>query len=294
MNRVRRVQIVEVALRDGLQSVREFVPTEEKLALVRRLINPGVRRIEATAFVSPRWVPQMSDAEQLMARVPRGGGTEYMALVVNERGYQRALAARVDWLCYVVAATEAISRSNANMSLREALELARRVIAQAKKDGLRVRGSIGVAWVCPYEGEVPAARTLDIAAELILAGADEISFNDTTGKATPERTYALFAEARGRWPHLSFAAHLHDTTGMALDNIKAAMKAGVAVFDAAVGGLGGCPFTPGAPGNVATERVVAMLEELGVETDIDLRTLREIARDYASWMLHPSSSRSKG
>ncbi len=290
MNRVRRVQIVEVALRDGLQSVARLVPTTEKLALIRRLIDAGIRRIEATAFVSPRWVPQMSDAEELMARVPRDGATQYMALTVNERGYQRALAAQVDWLCYVVAATEAINRRNANMGLREALELACRVIERAKRDGVRVRGSIGVAWVCPYEGEVPAARTLDIAAEMISAGADEISFNDTTGRATPDRTRALFAEARARWPHISFAAHLHDTTGMALDNIKAAMEAGVAVFDAAVGGLGGCPFTPGAPGNVATERVVCMMAELGIETGIDPERLREIGRE-ASLLAGDTASR---
>jgi hydroxymethylglutaryl-CoA lyase len=278
MNLPGKVEIVDVAPRDGLQGLKEIWPTDDKVALIEGLRAAGVPRIESTSFVSPKWIPQMADAGEVIARVkPNKGDTQLMALAANEKGYERARDAGVDWLCYVVAATETMCQKNTNMSLADAVSRAVEVIAKAKDAGLKVRGSIGVAFICPYEGEVAVDTTLEIMGRLYDAGADDVVINDTVGRANARHVYELCAETLNRWPDKKLAGHFHDTSNMALVNIFAAMQAGVSSFDAAVGGLGGCPFAPGAKGNVATESVVRLMQSLAIETGIDLATLQDLA-----------------
>ena len=278
MNLPSKVEIVDVAPRDGLQGLKEIWPTDEKVALIEGLRAAGVPRIESTSFVSPKWIPQMADAGDVIARVrPTKGDTQLMALAANEKGYERARDAGVDWLCYVVAATETMCQKNTNMTLEDSVSRAVDVIAKAKESGLKVRGSIGVAFICPYEGEVPAARAVEIAGRLYAAGADDVVINDTVGRANAKHAYALCAAILDRWPDKKLAGHFHDTANLALINIFAAMQAGVASFDAAVGGLGGCPFAPGAKGNVATEQVVHLMNSLGIETGVDEAVLLALA-----------------
>jgi hydroxymethylglutaryl-CoA lyase len=219
----------------------------------------------------------MADAGEVIARVkPNKGDTQLMALAANEKGYERARDAGVDWLCYVVAATETMCQKNTNMSLADAVNRAVEVIAKAKDAGLQVRGSIGVAFICPYEGDVPIERVVEITGRLYGAGADDVVINDTVGRANARHVYQLCAETLNRWPDKKLAGHFHDTSNMALVNIFAAMQAGVSSFDAAIGGLGGCPFAPGAKGNVATEQVVRLMHSLGIETGIDEDKLQAV------------------
>lgn len=278
MNLPSKVEIVDVAPRDGLQGLKEIWPTDDKVALIEGLRAAGVPRIESTSFVSPKWIPQMADAADVIARVrPTKGNTQLMALAANEKGYERARDAGVDWLCYVVAATETMCQKNTNVTLDESVGRAVEVIAKAKDAGLKVRGSIGVAFICPYEGEVPLARVVEIAGRLYEAGADDVVINDTVGRANARHSYELCSEILSRWPAKKLAGHFHDTSNMALVNIFAAMQAGVASFDSAIGGLGGCPFAPGAKGNVATESVVGLMHSLDIETGIDESKLQDLA-----------------
>jgi hydroxymethylglutaryl-CoA lyase len=274
VNLPRQVEIVEVSPRDGLQMLPGFVPTADKIALIEKLKQAGFRRIEAVSFVSPKAVPQMADAREVLKALGNDPNLSEMALALNERGYRNALEVGIDWLCYVISTTETMAAKNANTTVQDGLRMCRQAIAEAHTAGVKVRASIAVTWICPYEGQVPLQRVLDITEELVTAGADEIVYNDTVGRATPDDVFELCARARRQFPQVQFAGHFHDTNFTALANIYAALTAGFTVFDASAGGLGGCPFSPGASGNVATERVVWMLENMGIATGIDQDLLK--------------------
>jgi hydroxymethylglutaryl-CoA lyase len=280
INLPRRVTLMDVSPRDGLQAEPLFIPTEKKVALIERLIAAGVRKIEATSFVSPKWVPQMADAEAvLQAVVPRHPDVRFVALLPNEKGYDRALATGlVQEAGVVVAATEALNLKNVNQSVAASLKQFAAIAARAKADGLTLRGTIAVAFVCPYEGEVPPARVLSIVDELFAAGADEVCLADTIGRALPHRVYDLLAAVKDRWPEKPLAGHFHDTYKMALTNVFAALQAGADTFDAAVGQLGGCQFAQGATGNVSTEQLVYLLNGMGIETGIDHAQIVTVGR----------------
>jgi len=264
-----RVEIVDVSPRDGLQMLPNIVPTESKVELIKSLQKARLKRIEAVSFVSPKYVPQMADAIDVLAQIGEDEDSKIMALALNERGYKSAVESNIDWLCYVLAATETMNRKNANTTLEDALKNFRQAAKSAYANGVKIRGSIAVTWVCPYEGDVRKERIVEITQELFDAGADEVAYNDTVGKANPKDVYELCSMAKERWADKVFAGHFHDTNFTALANIYAAMTAGWDIFDSSVGGLGGCPFSPGASGNVATERVVWMLHRMGIETGID-------------------------
>lgn len=274
MNLPKQVEIVEVSPRDGLQMLPNFVPTTDKIKLIELAKDAGFRRIEAVSFVSPKHVPQMADAVEILAAIGDDPNINEVALALNERGYKRAIDADVDWICYVMAATETMSLKNANTTIADGLAMTKKCISDAHEKNIKVRASIAVTWICPYEGEVPKERVLDITKELVAAGADEIAFNDTVGKAVPNDVYELCKRAKDSFPNQQLAAHFHDTNFTALANIYAALTAGWNIFDSSAGGLGGCPFSPGASGNVATEKVVWMMEKMGIQTGIDTEKLK--------------------
>ncbi|MBX7170453.1 MAG: hydroxymethylglutaryl-CoA lyase [Pyrinomonadaceae bacterium] len=277
MNLPRQVEIVEVSPRDGLQMLPNFVPTADKIKLIELAKSAGFKRIEAVSFVSPKHVPQMADAGEILQAIGDDPKIDEVALALNQKGYQRAIEAKVDWICYVMAATETMSLKNANTTIADGLAMTKNCIADAHASGIKVRASIAVTWICPYEGEVPKERILEITKELVEAGADEIAFNDTVGKATPNDVFELCNQAKQFFPQQQFAGHFHDTNFTALANIYAALTAGWNIFDSSAGGLGGCPFSPGASGNIATEKVVWMLQKMGIETGIDLEKLKACA-----------------
>lgn len=280
MNLPKQVEIVEVSPRDGLQMLPKFVPTADKIKLIELVKSAGFRRIEAVSFVSPKHVPQMADANEILQAIGDDPNFDEVALALNEKGYQRAIEAKVDWICYVMAATETFSQKNANTTIADSLEMSKKCISEAHQNNIKVRASISVTWICPYEGNVSKEKILEITEELVKTNADEIAFNDTVGKATPNDVFELCKIAKEKFPNQQFAAHFHDTNFTALANIYAALTAGWNIFDSSAGGLGGCPFSPGATGNIATEKVVWMLENMGIETGINLEKLK-IAVEFA-------------
>jgi hydroxymethylglutaryl-CoA lyase len=268
-----RVRIVEVGPRDGLQNEPQTVPTVVKLKFIGLLADAGLKTIEATAFVSPKWVPQMADHAELMRALERRDGVNYPVLVPNLRGFEAALAAGATEVAVFAASSETFSQRNINCSIAESLERFAPVFRAANVAGVRVRGYVSCVLGCPYEGAVEPARVADVAGRLFEAGCYEISLGDTIGVGTPSRTKAMIAAVAERVAVEHLAGHFHDTYGQALANIYAAMEAGVRVFDSSVSGLGGCPYAPGAAGNVATEDLVYMLEGMDVETGIVLDRL---------------------
>ena len=264
------VRIVEVGPRDGLQNEKQIVPTEIKIEFIRRLAETGLKTIEATAFVSPRWGPQMADHAEVLRALPQGQGISYPVLVPNLRGFEAAVEAGATEVAVFAAASETFSQRNINCSIDESLERFSPVFASARAAGIRVRGYVSCALGCPYEGEVPPAKVAEVAGALFDRGCYEISLGDTIGVGTPNRTTDLIATVAGRIPIENLAGHFHDTYGQALANIYAALLAGVYVFDASVSGLGGCPYAPGATGNVATEDLAYMLGGMGIETGVEL------------------------
>jgi hydroxymethylglutaryl-CoA lyase len=265
----RNVRIVDVGPRDGLQNEKQQVSTEVKVELIRRLGEAGLRTIEATAFVSPKWVPQMADAAEVMARIERLPNVSYPVLVPNEKGLEAALAANAREIAVFGAASEAFSQKNINCSVAESLARFRPVIEAARKAEVQVRGYVSCVLGCPYQGEVAPLAVAEVAWALYEMGCYEISLGDTIGTGTPEKTRELIEVVARRVPLKKLAGHYHDTYGMAVANIYASLQAGVAVFDASVAGLGGCPYAAGASGNVATEDVVWLMQGLGIETGID-------------------------
>lgn len=275
-----KVRIVEVGPRDGLQNEKQLVPAATKIELIGRLADCGLTAIEATAFVSPRWVPQMADAAEVMAGIVRREGVSYPVLVPNEKGLAAALAAGVTEVAVFTAASEAFSQQNINCTIKESLERFKPVLAQAKDTGIKVRGYVSCVLGCPYQGEVAVTAVADVAWALFEMGCYEISLGDTIGCGTPEKTKAMIESVARRVPVKKLAGHYHDTCGMAVANIYASLQSGVNVFDAAVGGLGGCPYAKGASGNVATEDVVWLLQGLGIACGVDLDKLV----DTAAWI----------
>jgi hydroxymethylglutaryl-CoA lyase len=274
------VRIREVGPRDGFQNEPETIPTAEKVRLIDLLSASGLRRLEVTSFVRSDVIPQLADAEQVLASVQRREGVAFSVLIPNERGLERALAQRerFDEINVFVSASETHNRRNVNRSVEESLAGLERTLASAGEAGLRCEGVISTSFGCPYEGEVPAARVFAIAERLVASGCVEVGFGDTTGMANPRQVGEFFAAARERLAAVELTAHFHNTRGQGLANVLAALEQGVDSFESSFGELGGCPVPAGATGNVATEDVVSMLHEMGVETGIDLPRLIEAAR----------------
>lgn len=267
------VRIVEVGPRDGLQNEPGVISTDIKLQLIDKLADAGVRYIESASFVSPKWVPQMGDAKEIMTAVKRKPGVTYAALTPNVKGLETALAAGVEEVAVFGAASEAFSQKNINCSIAESLERFAPVMALAKANNIKVRGYVSCVLGCPYDGEIAPEKVAEVAKALYDMGCYEISLGDTVGVGTPHKAKAMIREVAKVVPVEKLAAHFHDTYGQALANIYAVLEEGVAVVDSSVGGLGGCPYAKGASGNVATEDVVYMLQGLGIETGIDLNKL---------------------
>lgn len=268
------VTIVDVSPRDGLQNEKAVLPVATKVALVDALSAAGVPVVEVTSFVSPKAIPQLADAEQVMAAITRRPGTRYTVLVPNERGYDRALPTRPDGIVVFGAASETFSQRNINCSIAESVERFRPVVARAKADGLHVRGTVSCALGCPYEGEISPAAVREVAQRLLDLGVDELSVADTIGVGTPERTREVFSALLGVADAARINAHFHDTYGRALANLEACLELGVRSIDASAAGLGGCPYAPGATGNVATESVLEMLHGRGYATGVDVAAVR--------------------
>ncbi|WP_201211163.1 hydroxymethylglutaryl-CoA lyase [Rhodocyclus purpureus] len=271
------VRIVEVGPRDGLQNEKQLVPTAVKRELISRLGAAGLQSIEATSFVSPKWVPQMADNAELMAGLERLAGVSYPVLTPNLKGLEAALAAGAEDVAVFAAASESFSRKNINCSIAESLDRFAPVMAAAREAGVRVRGYVSCVVGCPYEGEISPSAVAAVAATLFEMGCNEISLGDTVGVGTPLKIRRMLDAVAAKVPLSRLAGHYHDTYGMAIANIYASLEAGVAVFDASVAGLGGCPYARGAAGNVATEDVVYLLDGLGIETGIDLTQLVDCA-----------------
>ena len=271
-------RIVEVGPRDGLQNEPAQVPTETKIALIERLADAGLRSIEATSFVSPRWVPQMADAAEVYAGLRRRPGVAYPVLVPNMTGYQRARAVGVEEVAVFGAASEAFSRRNINASIDESLQRFAPVLEQARADGVRVRGYVSTVLGCPYQGEVPLADVVRVARHLHQGGCYEISLGDTIGAGTAGQARAMLRAVAAEVPMSALAVHFHDTRGQALANVLACTEEGVRVADASVAGTGGCPYASGASGNVATEDLAFMLAGLGFDTGVDLHALIDTGR----------------
>lgn len=271
------VEIVEMAARDGLQNEKRFVPTADKIALIDRLSACGYSRIEATSFVSPRWVPQLADAQEVMRGIHRAGSVRYSVLVPNMKGYALAVSANVDEIAVFISASEGFSKANINCTIAESIERLAPVIGAAINDGLAIRGYVSCVVECPYDGPTAPQAVAEATEQLFSLGCHEVSLGDTIGRGTPETVSAMLDAVLNIAPAHSLAGHYHDTNGRAFDNIRASLEKGLRVFDASVGGLGGCPFAPGAKGNVDTLAVADMLHRLGFETGLDIEKLGSAA-----------------
>ncbi|MCZ6720876.1 MAG: hydroxymethylglutaryl-CoA lyase [Proteobacteria bacterium] len=270
-----RVKLVEVGPRDGLQNQAMILPAEVKIELIERLASAGLPVVEATSFVSPKWLPQLADASDVLKKIKKKQGVIYPVLTPNMKGYEAARAAGAEAVAVFTAASETFQQKNTNCSIEESFQRAEPIVRSAQKDGVAVRGYVSCVLGCPYEGAIAPERVAGVAKRLFEMGCYEVSLGDTIGVGTPARARALFEIAAGELPLSALAAHFHDSYGQALANLFAVLEAGVGVIDASVSGLGGCPYAPGASGNVATEDVVYMLDGLGIETGVDLKSLIE-------------------
>ncbi|MGI3184274.1 hydroxymethylglutaryl-CoA lyase [Nioella aestuarii] len=271
------VEIFEVGPRDGLQNETRQIPTEAKIALIDCLSRAGFHRIEVASFVSPKWVPQMADSAAILAGITRAPGISYAALTPNMRGYEGAKAAKADEIAIFASASEGFSKANINATIEESITRFVPVAQAAKADGIPVRGYISCVTDCPFDGPTPPSEVARVAATLRNIGSYEISLGDTIGQGRPETVDAMLAAVLEECAPEELAGHFHDTAGRALANIEVSLARGLRVFDAAVGGLGGCPYAPGAEGNVATEAVAARVAELGYETGLDMDVIAEAA-----------------
>ena len=285
----KKVKIIEVGPRDGLQNEARVIPTEIKIALVDRLSQAGFSNIETASFVSPRWVPQMASATEVMTGITRTPGTLYSALVPNMKGFDAALAAQVDEIVIFGAASEAFSQKNIHCSIAESIERFRDVALATRQHGLRLRAAVSCAFGCPYQGEVSPDAVAEVVARLRDLGCDEIDIADTIGVATPNKVHAVMQRAATNFPLSGLSGHFHDTFGQALSNIYASMEVGITIFHSSVAGLGGCPYAKGATGNVATEDVVYLMNGLGIETGIDLDTVVDAGGFISAFLQRPSS-----
>lgn len=272
-----RVRIVEVGPRDGLQNEAAPVPTAAKVEFVRGLVAAGLRDIEVTSFVHPRAVPQLADAEAVLGELSAAAGVTYSALVPNERGLDRALQSGIRRIAVFTAASETFTTKNIGMAIDESLRVFGRVIPRARAANMTVRAYLSTSFVCPFEGPIPVERVADLTQRLLAMGADEVSISDTIGAAAPTDVVQTVNHVLTTAPRERIALHFHDTHGMALANIYAGLQLGITTFDASAGGMGGCPFAPGAAGNVATEDVVHMLEKMGIQTGVRVKEVLEAA-----------------
>jgi hydroxymethylglutaryl-CoA lyase len=286
-----KVTVVEVGPRDGLQNESAAVSTADKIEFVNRLSAARLPVIEVSAFVSPKWVPHMADAAEVFAGITRRAGTRYTALVPNLAGLERALKAGVDEIAVFAASTETFSRKNINQSIDQSLATYRDVCDRARASGLRVRGYLSTAFGCPYEGEVAPAQVADVASRLLGLGVYEVAVSDTIGIAHPGQVPVVLDAVLARIPAAKVALHFHDTRGTALANVLASLPYGITTFDASAGGLGGCPYAPGAAGNLATDDLIYMLTGMGIETGVLLEKLSEASAFIESRVNHRLASR---
>ena len=288
----RQVTIYEVGPRDGLQNESAVVPVEVKAEFITRLADAGLRAIEVTSFVHPRWIPQLADAEDLLAILPRAAGVRYPVLVPNERGLDRAMASGVTEIAVFGSATETFARRNLNRSVAESMAMFAPVIERARGEGITVRGYISMCFGDPWEGDVPMGQVVSVAGQFLALGCAEVSLGDTIGVATPGHVTALIGAllSSGIQPG-QLAVHFHDTYGQALANTLAALGCGITTVDASAGGLGGCPYAESATGNLATEDLVWMLDGLGIQTGVDVRKLSAVSQWMAGQLGRPSPSR---
>jgi hydroxymethylglutaryl-CoA lyase len=287
----KQVRVVEVGPRDGLQNEKAQIPTEAKIRFIDLLSAAGFGTVEATSFVSPRAIPQLADASEVMAGITRRPGVSYPVLVPNQKGMERALAAGARSVAVFTAASETFTRHNINATIAESLENFRPVLALARREGVPVRGYISTVFGCPYEGVVPAANVLDVAERLLDLGVNELSLGDTIGVATPNQVVEIITLLARQIPLEKLALHFHDTRGTALANVLTGLQLGVTTFDASAGGLGGCPYAPGAAGNLATEDLLYMLRGLGIETGINLDNVVEATSMIATYLGHAPTSK---
>jgi hydroxymethylglutaryl-CoA lyase len=285
------VHIVEVGPRDGLQNEKVTIPTEAKIDYITALADAGLRTIEAGAFVSPKWVPQMADTAEVYRNIPKDPGVDYPVLVPNAKGLDRAIEAGVKSIAIFTAASETFNKRNINMSIDESFENYAPVTQRARAEGMRVRGYVSTAFGCPYEGDVAPEKVLEVCARLLDLGCYEVSVGDTIGVGTPVQVQGVIGMLLQVIPSSKLAMHFHDTRGTALANTLAALDMGIATFDASSGGLGGCPYAPGASGNMATEDLVYMLEKMGIDTAVDLNRLVAASQIIAPYLDHPLPGR---
>jgi hydroxymethylglutaryl-CoA lyase len=270
---VDQVKIVEVGPRDGLQNEKDLIATEDKKQLIALLAGSGIRFIEATSFVHPKWIPQLADADEVLKELPRVDSIVYSALVPNRRGLERAFQTELEEIAVFMSSSESHNKSNINKTIAETFPVLKEVVTEAKVRGLRVRGYVSTAFGCPYEGEVPLESVVRVTDELFKMGVYEVSIGDTIGVATPKQVKDRFAALAQHFATGTLAGHFHDTRGTGLANVYAALEAGIRIFDSSIGGLGGCPYAPGASGNISTEDTVYMLAGMGMHTGINQEKL---------------------
>src|SRR5437763_426814 len=285
------VKVVEVGPRDGLQNEKITIPTEAKIEYITALADSGLRTIEAGAFVSPKWVPQMADTAEVYRNIPKDPGIEYPVLVPNLKGLQRAMEVGVKSIAIFTAASDTFNRRNINMSIDESFENYAPVAALARAEGIRVRGYVSTAFGCPYEGDVAPEKVLEVTARLLDLGCYEVSVGDTIGVGTPMQAQGVIGILLQVIPARKLAMHFHDTRGTALANTLAALEMGIATFDASSGGLGGCPYAPGASGNLATEDLIYMLDRMAIETGVNLDRLVAASAIISPYLDHPLPGR---
>jgi len=287
------VRIVEVGPRDGLQNESTTVPTAQKAEFIKLLAAAGLQDIEVASFVHPRWVPQLADAQELVSRLEPVPNVRYSALVPNMKGLERAIESRIRRIAVFTAASETFNKKNINMGIQESIEVFKPVVERALKEGMSVRGYVSTCFVCPYEGAVAKEKVAEVTRALFDLGADEVSIGDTIGAATPHDVETTCGYLQQQFAGHKLAMHFHDTYGMAIANVYQALQMGFTIFDSSAGGLGGCPYAPGASGNLATEDLVYLLDRLGIKTGVDLKLLRrashfiarELGRDLPSRVL---------
>lgn len=279
MNRLpQSVRIVEVGPRDGLQNEQTTLPVEKRHEFIRLLGNAGLRDIEVGSFVHPERIPQLANTEELVARLPQVPGLRYSALVPNTKGLERALATGIERIAVFTAASETFNRKNINMSIAESLAVFRPVIERALRESLSVRGYVSTCFVCPYEGRISKEKVAEVTDALLNLGVDEVSIGDTIGSATPLDIEETVGYLLSRFPASKLAMHFHDTYGLAIANVFASLRLGISVFDSSAGGIGGCPYAPGASGNVSTEKLVYLFDRLGIESGVSIDRLRAAAQ----------------
>jgi len=276
------VQVTEVGPRDGLQNEKGVVPTDRKIAFIEGLVEAGVTRLEAGSFVSPKWVPAMADTAEVFQKIKRKPGVKYIALVPNAKGMEAAVAAQVRDIAVFTAASETFTKKNTNVSIEESLANIAQVVTGARRESMWVRGYISTCFGCPYEGKVAPEQVLKVARRLLEIGVDELSVGDTIGVATPNQVTALVDLLQRETPLAKIALHFHDTRGTALANVLAGLQSGIAKFDSSSGGLGGCPYAPGASGNLATEDLLYLLQGMGIQTGVDLDKIVQASLGIAS------------